>query len=117
MDETEWSSGWLRAVLPLVSLSILARGEAHGYVILRTLGSLGFGSVKGGTLYPFLARQQELGLVDHRWEIDSPGPARKVFWLTDRGRREFERLASEWRRLNTTVASALSHPTSEMEKK
>lgn len=103
----EWPSDWLRAILPLVSLSILDRGPAHGYAILQALESMGLGSVKGGTLYPLLARQQELGRIEHRWETGQPGPARKVFHLTDRGRRELELLAEAWKRLDGIVSSAM----------
>ncbi len=91
----------------------MARGEAHGYALLQTLTEVGFGSVKGGTLYPLLSRQQDLGRIDHRWETGSPGPARKVFHLTDQGRQELDRLRHEWRQLNTAVMTAVSHQIEE----
>jgi PadR family transcriptional regulator, regulatory protein PadR len=103
----EWPSDWLRAILPLVSLSILDRGPAHGYAILQALESMGLGSIRGGTLYPLLARQQELGRIEHRWETSKPGPARKVFDLTARGRRELTSLADAWKRLEGIVSSAM----------
>lgn len=109
MDLDEWPSDWLRAVLPLMSLAILATAPAHGYAMLQTLDSMGLGSVKGSALYPLLARQQERGHVDHRWETGAPGPARKVFFLTDQGRHELERLAHAWRRLDTIVVSVTTH--------
>lgn len=117
MVESEWPSDWLRAVLPLVSLGVLSRGPSHGYALLQELGSLGFGSVKGGTIYPLLARQQELGHVEHSWETGPSGPARKVFQLTDEGRSEYERLARTWQRLSAIMQSTTASHTLDAEQK
>ena len=110
MDEREWPSDWLRAVLPVVTLGVLARGPAPGYAVLQALATLGLGSVKGGTLYPLLARQQALGHVEPSWQAGPSGPARKVFQLTEQGRRELERLSGSWRLLDGVVRAATGSP-------
>lgn len=117
MNEHEWPSDWLRAALPLVSLGILSNGPTHGYALLQELSSRGVDSVKGGTLYPLLARQENLGHIEHSWETKSSGPARKVFRLTNKGRREYERLAQAWRHLNGVVDSVTTSAIPQTEQK
>jgi PadR family transcriptional regulator PadR len=108
MDEERWPSDWIRAALPVVVLSVLHGGPAHGYVLLQCLRALGLGSLRGSTLYPLLARQEELGRVEHRWEPDSGGPPRKVFSITDTGRRDLTSLGEHWSALNEIVATAVT---------
>lgn len=111
MAAERWSSDWIRAALPLVVLSVLQRGEAHGYALLQSLRDLGLGSLRGSTLYPLLARQEELGRVEHRWEPDSGGPPRKVFSITEAGRRDLEVLSEDWAGLNAIVTAAVDAAT------
>ncbi|CAN5751328.1 hypothetical protein BH24ACT2_BH24ACT2_09320 [soil metagenome] len=65
---------WLRGVLDLCVLATLAERERHGYAIASRLGEAGLGDVKGGTLYPLLARLQTAGHVTTRWEPGEHGP-------------------------------------------
>ncbi len=51
-----WPSEWLRGVLDLCVLRVLADGPTYGYAITTELARRGFGTVKGGTLYPLLGR-------------------------------------------------------------
>ncbi|WP_229074475.1 PadR family transcriptional regulator [Actinoplanes sp. DH11] len=108
MDGERWPSDWIRAALPLVVLSVLRRGPAHGYVLLQSLQALGLGSLRGSTLYPLLARQEELGRVEHRWEPDSGGPPRKVFSITEAGRRDLAALSQDWSALHEVVMTAVA---------
>ena len=102
-----WPSEWLRAVLTMAVLSTLADHDSHGYAISQRLREVGLGEIKGGTLYPLLARQQDAKIVDHSWEHEGGGPARKVFHLTSRGRAEVESLTSRWRDFNRTIEQML----------
>ncbi|WP_337059924.1 PadR family transcriptional regulator [Kineococcus sp. G2] len=111
MEGERWASDWIRAALPLVVLSVLHRGEAHGYALLQSLRGLGLGSLRGSTLYPLLARQEELGRVEHRWEPDSGGPPRKVFTITEAGRRDLVALGEDWTGLNAIVTAAVAAAT------
>ena len=78
--------------------------------MLQAFATLGLGTVKGGTLYPLPARRQALGHVEPSWQAGPSGPARKVFQLTEEGRREFERLSGSWRLLDGVVRAATSGP-------
>ncbi len=98
MEATEgWPSEWLRGVLGLCVLGALRGEDAHGYAIAQRLAAAGLGEVKGGTLYPLLARLQDAGWVAGEWEPGRAGPGRKVFRLTAAGRDHLDDLADQWR--------------------
>lgn len=105
----------MRAVLPIVVLAVLARGDRHGYALRQILREEGLDSVTGSTLYPLLSRQQELGRLGFRWEHDGSGPARKIFYLTDAGREALRELKSDWQRLVAVVGSIVSIDPTEVE--
>lgn len=115
MDSPGLPTDWTRAVLPIVVLAALARGEAHGYALRQILHEEGLENVTGSTLYPLLARQQELGRLGFRWEHDGSGPARKVFFLTGDGRDALCQLKVDWSRLVAVVESSLASDPTEVD--
>ena len=105
----------LRGHLEGMVLAALARGEAHGFEVLRRLEELGCGalSLKEGTLYPVLYRLEEAGLVRAGWEEESSGrrgPRRRIYHLTDKGRRELARRREAWVQFVTIVGGILGAP-------
>ncbi|KOU67551.1 hypothetical protein ADK55_03215, partial [Streptomyces sp. WM4235] len=68
MADAEPMTGWLRGVLPLALAGVLAEGERHGYALVQELAARGFGTVRGGALYPVLGRLEADGAVEARWE-------------------------------------------------
>lgn len=95
---------WVRALLPTAVLACLDAGPLHGYAIAQTLGGLGLGVPKGGSLYPALARLEEAGALEAGWVPGPSGPARREYTLTVQGR---ERLGRE-RKLLATFAARLN---------
>lgn len=91
-----WPSEWLRGVLSLAALAVLARQSAHGYAIATALADHGLGEVKGGTLYPLLGRLESAGHVTAAWEPGDGGPGRKVYALTDAGRSHLAAQSLRW---------------------
>ena len=77
---------WLRGVLDLCVLALLARGESYGYELAQALEKAGLGAIQGGTLYPVLLRLQRTGSVTERWQSGDGGPARKYYRITAAGR-------------------------------
>lgn len=112
---TDWPSDWLRATLGFLALRALAAGPSYGYAIIGDLEQHGFGTIKGGTLYPLLTRYETAGLVVTEWRAGDGGPGRKYFALTDRGRDELARLSSDWQRFADTSIRYLDpeRPTKE----
>ena len=94
--EPRWPADWLRGVLELCVLSVVAQEPTYGYAIAQRLAQAGLGVVKGGTLYPLLARLETDGLITAHWQAGDGGPGRKMFALTDVGVGELERRALLW---------------------
>src|SRR3954466_14845268 len=66
---------------------------AHGYELLDRLGELLPGErVDMGNLYRVLRALEEDGLVSSQWDETSPGPAKRVYSLTEAG----ERVLADW---------------------
>jgi PadR family transcriptional regulator, regulatory protein PadR len=88
---------WLRGVLDVCVLALLARGESYGYELAQALDRAGLGQIQGGTLYPVLLRLQRTGLVATHWRDGEGGPARKYYRLTPSGEEAVRRLSADWR--------------------
>lgn len=103
-DHRPWPSGWVRAALEPAILGALLQGPLHGYGIAQTLADRGFGKLRGGSLYPVLARLEEAGHVDTRWVEGQGGPGRKDYELTDAGRAEYAEAVASFQALAAALA-------------
>src|SRR4051794_38503997 len=106
----------LRGHLEAMVLAALDRGEAHGFEVLHRLEELGCGALvlKEGTLYPVHYRLEEAGLVRGDWEGDSEGrrgPRRRIYRLTDKGRRDLVRRGEDWSQFVAVVGRILGVQT------
>lgn len=108
MTDGAQPSEWLRGVLELCVLRVMADGPSYGYAIAADLAAAGFGDVKGGTLYPLLARLERSELVTVEWRTGEGGPGRKYFALTEAGRSELDRGLGQWRAFSARVTGHLS---------
>lgn len=97
-DGEVWPTDWLRGVLGLCVLRVLADGATYGYAVSLRLEQEGVGAVKGGTLYPLLTRFEAAGLVTVEWRAGEGGPGRKYYELTDAGYRELAEQGRRWAR-------------------
>lgn len=95
-SEREWPGEWLRGVLELCTLRILADGPTYGYEISARLAAGGLGTVKGGTLYPMLKRFETSGRVEIEWRPGEGGPGRKYYVLTEQGHRALRDMSGSW---------------------
>ncbi|MBV1848701.1 PadR family transcriptional regulator [Catellatospora tritici] len=94
--DSERRSQWLRGVLDLCVLGLLARRESYGYELTQSLQAVGLGAIQGGTLYPVLLRLQRTGLVTADWREGGSGPARKYYRLTPAGDQVLRQSAADW---------------------
>lgn len=101
-------SEWLRGVLEVCVLRVMAEGPTYGYAIAAELAAAGLGDIKGGTLYPLLARLEKNALVSVEWRTGEGGPGRKYFTLTAAGRDQLDAGLAQWRTFSTTVGDHLS---------
>jgi PadR family transcriptional regulator, regulatory protein PadR len=105
----------LRGHLETLILSVLERGEAHGFDILRRMEEAGSGALrlKEGSLYPALYRLEGAGLVKAAWEDDSVtrrGPRRRIYHLTTKGTRRLAEGRQEWKLFVGVLGGILGVP-------
>lgn len=83
-----------RDVNELLVLATLEDGPRHGYQIALDVEEESDGAfeLQHGTLYPILHRLEKDGLIEGTWEEE--GRRRKVYGLTERGRRHLHRQGS-----------------------
>ena len=106
----------LRGHLETLVLSVLRRGEAHGFEILRRLEAAGSGALrlKEGSLYPALYRLESGGLIKGAWEdAKSPrrAPRRRIYRLTSKGRRRLDRARGEFEQFVSVIGDILGATT------
>jgi PadR family transcriptional regulator PadR len=106
-SDQPWPSEWLRGVLEVCVLRVLADGETYGYAIASRLADNGLGVVKGGTLYPLLNRLESAGFVAAQWRAGDGGPGRKYYLLTDAGHLELQSTADKWSRFTEMTCNII----------
>ncbi len=75
-----------------ICLGILTRGDATGYEIKKLFEDGRFSyfvEASFGSIYPALNRLTEQGLVSVRAEAQAKRPERKIYSITEKGRRAF----------------------------
>lgn len=112
MNTDSLPTEWLRAVLPLATLAIVAEEETYGYAVGQRLHAAGLGTVKGGTLYPILNRLEADELVTSSWREGVGGPGRKFFAITEQGRAHLDARATAWTSFTERAAGLLHHTRS-----
>lgn len=100
------ASNLLRGNTATLLLAILRDGPAHGYAVAteiarRSEDSLAF---KQGTLYPLLHELERDGAIVSEWEIPDGERPRRVYTITDLGRKELERRLGVWRAFSRAMA-------------
>ena len=99
---------FLNGVPELLVLKLLSRREMYGYQIVKAIQTLTnetltFGE---GCIYPYLHYLEKEKLVSsNRKQVD--GRSRNYYQLTDRGRRRFTELSTEWNRVACGIALVL----------
>ncbi|MGY1690084.1 PadR family transcriptional regulator [Geodermatophilus sp. SYSU D01105] len=111
MAEERWPGEWLRGVLSLCVLRVVADGPTYGYAIAARLQESGLGVVKGGTLYPILTRLEGEGLVTSAWAAGEHGPGRKFFTLTPQGADALRSRTEQWQVFTERATGLLLTPS------
>jgi PadR family transcriptional regulator PadR len=105
--DPERRSQWLRGVLDVCVLALLARGESYGYLLIQALETAGLGHIQGGTLYPVLLRLQNTGLVTADWRAGRSGPGRKYYRITRAGDAALRHAMADWQVFTRDVGTIL----------
>jgi len=107
MEEAQWPGEWMRGVLSLCVLAVIAEQESYGYAVAQRLQAAGLGTVKGGTLYPVLTRLEGDGLLVSSWRAGLGGPGRKFFAVTPTGRAALAERTDNWRDFHERASGLL----------
>ena len=97
-----------KGVLEYCILSILEKKEAYASSILEELKSANMLVVEG-TLYPFLIREKNQGLLSYRWEESPQGPPRKFYCITEKGLSQLREMDMAWKEIVETINTLKSH--------
>ena len=98
----------LKGHLDALLLAVLEDGDQHGYAVIEALRerSQGAFDLPTGTIYPALHRLQRTGLLHSRWETVG-GRRRRVYTLTDAGRRALHAERTGWTEFSAAVSRLL----------
>jgi PadR family transcriptional regulator, regulatory protein PadR len=90
-------------------LSVLNAGSAHGYEIVRRINELSDGIFEWqeGTIYPALHKLEARELIHGQWVEASNGKMRRVYSLTENGKRALKSDANEWSIYSKAVKTVL----------
>jgi PadR family transcriptional regulator PadR len=102
----QFAGGAIRRFMEPVLLLLLYQDASHGYDLVSALEPFGLGDVAPGPVYRTLRGLETAGLVESEWDTESSaGPARRVYRLTEAGRRYLVDWVEELRETD----SALHH--------
>jgi PadR family transcriptional regulator PadR len=99
--------------MAILKLLVDEEEPLHGYEIIRRLEmrSEGYFRFKEGLVYPSLHRMEQDGLLESRW-LGEPGTRRrKVYTVTDEGRRQLEVEVERWQTFSQQMDQLLGLET------
>src|SRR5688572_18614206 len=99
-----------RSDIEALVLATLERGASHGYDIGRAINRTAEGSIRlqDGQLYPVLHRLENEGWIAAEWAPQEGKPARKVYTLSEEGRRVLQTKREGWGRFTRAVDTLLA---------
>ena len=102
-------SAHLQGTLDLLILRTLIFGSQHGQGIARAIQNQSDNVliVDHGSLYPALQRLEARGFIGAEWGTSENNRKARFYTLTPKGRKEFSREESEWRRIASAIARIL----------
>jgi PadR family transcriptional regulator PadR len=91
-------------------MAVLLDGPSHGYGISKAIRERSGDALKlgEGQLYPILHELEEAGQVVAEWEMQEGDPPRRVYALTEAGKKELAKRAAKWAEFTAAVGSVLS---------
>src|SRR6266513_5003534 len=86
-------------------LLILRDSPGHGYELLEKLQALMPAErIDMGNLYRILRSLERDGLVDSTWDEEAPGPAKRIYVITQSGRRVLAQWVAAFRKIELQIA-------------
>lgn len=77
--------GRMRKFIEPCLLLLLAQEPTYGYDLIDKLDRFGFETPDPGTVYRYLRKLEDKGMVASSWDTDSSGPAKRSYEVTEEG--------------------------------
>jgi PadR family transcriptional regulator, regulatory protein PadR len=68
-----------------VTLLTLRDSTTYGYKLMKQAAAFGLGAMNPGTFYRTMRHMEKDGLCRSEWDMNSAGPARRIYTITDAG--------------------------------
>ncbi len=93
---------FLRAFL----LLFLAEGETHGYELIEKLKNIGvkYETYEFGYVYKTLRNMEKEGFLSSRWNVKEKGAAKRIYRITDKGKKNLD----EWAQVLSNIKDSLN---------
>ncbi|MFK0238949.1 PadR family transcriptional regulator [Streptomyces vinaceus] len=113
MEETSTPRAqWLRGVLDMCLLALMAEAPVYGYELTVKLAEAGL-EVAEGSIYPALARLRKRQLVEVERRSGDGGPARTYYRPSEAGTQTFQSWSRDWKEHATSISSIINKTTKE----
>ncbi|MEE9316635.1 MAG: PadR family transcriptional regulator [bacterium] len=99
-----------KGILELAILGCLYHESHYGYSLVKTLSGEGDITLTEGTIYPILSRLAKEGLIRSEWIASQQGPPRKYYSVTAGGKKTFEVLNGEFKKLAELIVDVKKEP-------
>ncbi|WP_267243007.1 PadR family transcriptional regulator [Streptomyces sp. PR69] len=108
MEETSTPRAqWLRGVLDMCLLALMAESPVYGYELTVRLAEAGL-EVADGSIYPALARLRKRELVEVERRSGDGGPARTYYRPSEAGMQALRSWSRDWNELATSIGSIIN---------
>ena len=97
-----------RSLLHPFLLLLICERPGHGYDLIHRLSCLGVPGVEPGHVYKVLRSLERERMLESAWLTSAPGPARRRYQLTARGRAELEDWMARLAQLDHTLDACLA---------
>ena len=91
--------------LMVLKLLMDAAAPLHGYEVIQRLKASSHGAIdfKEGLIYPTLHALEQKGLIEGNWAGDAGTRRRRLYSLTEKGRRQLDQDLERWQVLSRQV--------------
>jgi len=113
MEETSTPRAqWLRGVLDMCLLALMAEAPVYGYEMTVRLAKAGL-DVADGSIYPALARLRKRELVTVERRSGDGGPARTYYTPSEAGMRMLRSSSRDWGEFAASIHTIIDPPARE----
>lgn len=98
-----------RFMVPVVAIAVAKLGRAHGYQIAQQAAELSVADthMDQAAVYRTLRRMDMLGFTYSEWDTSVPGPARRVYMLSEEGYLQLDSWMKRMERLSSQIEALL----------